>query len=89
MVCSHCYTVSTNRLPFLCNGCNEVSFCSTECRYTFAAPAITRLAPGLCRSCLVRVGLRDKEMEQHAPYECSAFKRMTRTKVRPGTVGCC
>lgn len=44
MVCSHCYTVSTNRLPFLCNGCNEVSFCSTECRYTLAAPAITRSA---------------------------------------------
>jgi hypothetical protein len=32
------------------------------------------------------VGLRDKEMEQHAPYECSAFKRMTRTRVRPGRV---
>jgi hypothetical protein len=24
---------------------------------------------------------RDKEMEQHAPYECNAFKRMTRTRV--------
>jgi len=33
IVCSHCYRASTNRLPFQCERCHEVSFCSDQCRY--------------------------------------------------------
>jgi len=46
IVCSHCYRASTNRLPFQCERCHEVSFCSDQC----SVEGIKRHLPHECNA---------------------------------------